>query len=110
MQIRVFAIPMDGEGTDAVDEVNVFLRSQRVLSVDKVAVVEHGRHCWSLCVEYLPRRAAEAPRGPTGATGDGRPRLDYREILSKEEFDRFAKLRALRKQMADAEAVLVSML
>ena len=33
--------------------------------------------------------------------------MDYREILSPAEFDRFAKLRALRKQLAEAEGVPV---
>lgn len=50
MQIRVFSIPMDGE-LQALEEMNDFLRSQKVLSVEKVAVVDHGRHDGSLCVE-----------------------------------------------------------
>lgn len=108
MQVRVFTIPMDGEGSDAVDELDVFLRSQKVLSVEKVAVIDHGRHFWSLCIEYLPRRPAETGTPGTIAHGDAnRPRIDYREILTQAEFDRYSKLRTLRKQLADAEAVPV---
>jgi len=107
MQVRVFAIPMDGDA-EAMDEVNAFLRSQKVLSVEKVAVADHGRHYWSLCVEYLPRRPAESALPRTGTALDAnRARLDYREVLSKDEFDRFAKLRALRKMLAEAEGVPV---
>lgn len=107
MQVRVFAIPMDGDA-EAMDEVNAFLRSQKVLSVEKVAVADHGRHYWSLCVEYLPRRPAESALPRTGTALDAnRARLDYREVLSKDEFDRFAKLRALRKLLAEAEGVPV---
>jgi ribonuclease D len=108
MQVRVFTIPMDGEGNDAVDELNVFLRSQKVLSVEKVAVVDRGRHFWSLCIEYLPRRLSESTSPATAAHGDAnRPRIDYREILTKDEFDRYSQLRALREQLAEAEAVPV---
>lgn len=107
MQIRVFSIPMDGE-LQALEEMNDFLRSQKVLSVEKVAVVDHGRHYWSICVEYLPRRAGEASGTPYGSvSASSRPRLDYREILAKEDFDRYTRLRSLRKQLADAEAVPV---
>jgi len=41
MQVRVFTIPMDGD-PDAIEDLNVFLRGQHVLSVEKVAVVDHG--------------------------------------------------------------------
>jgi len=107
MQVRVFAIPMEGE-PDALEELNVFLRSHRVLSVEKAAVVDHGRHYWAICVEYLPRRVGEPSAGPTGAAGgNNKPRLDYREILGKDEFERFARLRLLRKQLAEVEGVPV---
>ena len=43
MQVQVFAIPMEGDG-DAVDELNRFLRANRVLSIAKVGVVDPGRH------------------------------------------------------------------
>ncbi len=47
MQVRVFTIPMDGD-PDAIEELNAFLRGQKVLSVEKVgagnqyaAIAEH---------------------------------------------------------------------
>ena len=46
-QVRVSTIPMDGD-PEAIKEPNVFLRGQKVLSVEKVAVVDHGRHSCSL--------------------------------------------------------------
>jgi len=42
MQMRVFAIPMDGDD-EATEELNRFLRGQKVLSVEKVAVVNRSR-------------------------------------------------------------------
>ena len=108
MQIRVFTIPMDGDD-EAIEELNRFLRGQKVLCVEKVAVVDHGRHYWSVCVEYLPRRNGEQQTAAAGSSAmhSTKPRIDYREVLSKEEFIRFAKLRELRKQLADADGVPV---
>lgn len=107
MQVRVFTIPMDGD-PEAIEELNAFLRGQKVLSVEKVAVVDHGRHYWSLCVEYLPRCPTDTRLCQTTCASDSNPsRLDYRKILSNDEFDRFAQLRVLRKQLAEAEGVPV---
>ena len=107
MQIRIFALPMEGDEL-ATEECNKFLRGQRVLSVQKTAVVDGGRHYWSVCVEYLPRRGHESGAVGGGATAHSqKPRIDDREILSKEEFARFAKLRDLRRQLADADGVPV---
>lgn len=107
MQMRVFAIPMDGDD-EATEELNRFLRGQKVLSVEKVAVVDKGRHYWSVCIEYLPRRGHEAASsGGSAAVHSQKPRIDYREILSKDEFARFAKLRDLRRQLAEADGVPV---
>lgn len=74
MQIRICALPMEGDEL-ATEECNKFLRGQRVLSVQKTAVVDGGRHYWSVCVEYLPRRNAEAGEGPAsdGAARSGQP-------------------------------------
>ena len=109
MQMRVFAIPMDGDD-EATEELNRFLRGQKVLSVEKVGVVDQGRHYWSICVEYLTRRAGESSipaRAGASTTDNSKLRIDYREVLSKEEFLRFAKLRDVRKQLADGEGVPV---
>lgn len=109
MQMRVFAIPLDGDD-EATEELNRFLRGQRVLSVEKVAVIDKGRHYWSVCVEYLPRRVGEsasAARAGSAGADSSKPRIDYREVLSKDEFVRFAKLRDLRRQLAEADGVPV---
>ena len=67
MQVRAFAIPMDG-APQAIGELNAFPRGQKVLRVEKVAFVDHGRHDWSLCVDYIPRRPSET-RGGTNSGG-----------------------------------------
>jgi hypothetical protein len=58
MQIQVLSIPVDGDG-NSMEELNVFLRTHRVLSVDKVAVMDQGRRYWSVYVEYLVCKGAQ---------------------------------------------------
>ena len=47
--------------------------------------------------------------GATGKDGAARNRVDYRETLDPEEFVVFAKLRELRKQIAQVKAVPIYM-
>ncbi|MBL4770781.1 MAG: HRDC domain-containing protein [Planctomycetes bacterium] len=98
---------MEGDG-GAMEELNVFLRTHRVLSVDKVAVMDQGRHYWSVYVEYLARKSALGGGATSGSSVvSNRPRVDYREELTKPEFERFSLLRDLRKLVAAREAVPV---
>ena len=57
-----------------------------------------------MLVEYLD--SASSPSGNTGRT-TGKNRIDYKELLSPEDFAVFAKLREWRKQQADESSVPV---
>ena len=59
---------------------------------------------WSFCVDYLESRSGA---DPGGRTFSGRGKIDYREVLSPEDFAVFARLRQLRKEIAQADAVPV---
>ena len=93
MQFNTFYIPLDDEGR-AQDDLNVFLRAKRVLAVEKV-FTGNG---WSFCVEWLEG-------GKSGLRG--KPRVDYREVLSPEEFALFSRLRDKRKELAQRDGVQV---
>ena len=83
-------------------ELNNFLSSVQVLSVDRQFVDRGENSFWAICVDYLPSSAASA-----GQAAGRKGRIDYREVLPPEQFAVFAKLRDLRKQLAQAEAVPV---
>ena len=97
MQLRFFTIPVYGGG-EAADELNRFLAGHRILSVDRQLVQDGGNSAWAVCVGFMP-------------TGEGRPqaprrgKIDYREVLSEPDFAVFARIRALRKELADNEGV-----
>jgi len=96
MQYRVFAIPVTGS-SDLEDELNQFLRSHRIVSVQKTVEVVDGAPRWCFCLEYLEGGA------PTGRS----KRVDYKEHLSEEDFAVFARLRDARKALAESQAIPV---
>jgi superfamily II DNA helicase RecQ len=105
MVFKFFVVPVSDAG-QAEAEVNAFLRSHKVLSVDRRWVDQGGASFWSFCVDYLePTAGSAAPGSPRGAALRGK--VDYKEILTAEQFAVFAKLRDLRKSIAQTEAVPV---
>lgn len=96
MRICFFSVPAR-EPEGVADEVNQFLASHRVLSVDRHLVADGPGSFWAICVSYLDR-AGGPPLARKG-------KVDYREVLPQEQFAVFAKLRALRKQIAESEGV-----
>ena len=105
MAFKFFTIPIQDNGS-AEAELNAFLRSHRVLAVERRWVEQGGNSFWSLCVDYLESRRADTGFGASQA---GKGKVDYREVLSPQDFQVFAKLRELRKEMSQAEAVPVYM-
>lgn len=102
MQYRVFAIPATGS-PDMEDELNVFLRSHKVITVQKALETVDGTTRWCFCVEYLDGVASE--RGRPGQRGGDR--VDYKSVLNEADFAMFALLRELRKKLASSEAIPV---
>ena len=90
---------------DGDEELNAFLQGHRVLSLERQLVTTPEGPFWCIAVEFVERRASGA-----AAAGDGkqrRPRIDYREVLSPEDFGRFSKLREVRKELAKRDSLPV---
>jgi superfamily II DNA helicase RecQ len=98
MQLKAFMIPLHDAGA-ATEEVNVFLRANRILSVERHFVQDGANSVWAICVSYL----GEENRPQTASAK--RAKVDYREVLSEVDFATFAKLRNLRKDLADREGI-----
>lgn len=101
MQYRVFAVPATGS-PDLEEALNHFLRSKRIVSVQKSLQEVDGAARWCFCVEYLEGALA----GDQKASGRSK-RIDYKEVLSEEDFLVFVRLRDARKELATAEAIPV---
>jgi superfamily II DNA helicase RecQ len=99
MRLHFITVPIHGSA-DAEAELNQFLAAHRVIAVDRQLVADGQRSAWAICVTYVDTPAA-------GATLDAskKSRVDYRDLLPGPEFQVFARLRDLRKQLADKEGV-----
>ncbi len=103
MAFRFFTIPITSADGPA-ETLNAFLRSHRIVKVDRQLVEEGTSSLWVLCVEYLD---GLDNAGLVERHGGIRTKTDYREILSEPDFAVFAKLREIRKSIAQSEAVPV---
>jgi superfamily II DNA helicase RecQ len=96
MQYRVFTVSLTA-GPAGSEELNLFLRSHRVLAVERRLIEDGVNSLWTFCVEYLDGIAATSFKPDV--------RVDYKEVLTPVEFARFSRLRELRKTLAEQETV-----
>jgi superfamily II DNA helicase RecQ len=108
MAYRIFVVSARDEGA-ASAELNGFLRSHRVLAVDRRWVQQDGECYWSFCVDYLESGGGGSVSPGKNGTGSGvgQGKVDYREKLSPEDFAVYARLRQVRKELAQAESIPV---
>ena len=102
LQYKFFLIPAK-DSSLAEEEFNKFLRSVRVLNINREFSPSEKSPMWCFAVEYLPGASDRSANNDKGS----RRRVDYREVLSPEEFALFAKLRDWRKVTAAKESVPV---
>ena len=102
MKHRMWVIPVQS-GEEVMAEVNEFTAKHRVLRMERQFVADGGNSFWTIWVSYTEKGVALSGQSKM----EGIPRVDYREILSPEEFRVFARVRDLRKQVAAGEGIPV---
>ncbi|WP_413207864.1 HRDC domain-containing protein [Rhodospirillum sp. A1_3_36] len=101
MRIDLFTIPAHG-GEDGLDDLNALLSSARIVTVDRHFVSDGAASFWAVCVVSQPG----GKHRPFAKPGK-KPSIDYREVLDAEDFALYARLRDLRKTLAEREGVPV---
>ena len=100
MQFKIFNIPIP-ESEIAIEEMNRFLRGNRIVAIEKEFINIRDVHYWSFCIQYI-----YAAVGLQNATqGERKEKIDYKNVLDGPTFEVFSKLRAYRKQIAENDAV-----
>jgi superfamily II DNA helicase RecQ len=102
MPYRSFRIPVCSPDW-AERELNTFLAGHRVLAVDRHWVDQGENSFWAVWVDYLDSTTESSPRGL--ATSDSKKKVDYKVVLSPDDFAVFAQLRVLRKELAAEDGV-----
>lgn len=106
LAIQVFSIPARG-CPESSEELNQFLQSRRIVAIERQLILENGNAYWSLCVEYLERGSNKKASISSSSTRSSKTKVDYREVLSADDFAAFVKLRDLRKELAAEESIPV---
>lgn len=96
MQIKIISVPAIG-GEAMNEELNAFLRGHKILQVEQQLADKAGGACWTFCIRYVEKRAWQSDRP--------KERKDYKKALSEEAFGRFARYRAIRKEVAEKDGV-----
>ncbi len=97
MPYKFFAIPADNP-EQATRDLNQFLARHRILRVELQFGNDGGHPCWYFCVDFVA--------GPAESFSEIRAsNIDYKEVLDEKDFALFSRLRALRKEIAEAEGV-----
>ncbi len=97
MQYAIFTIAVVS-GQEEQENMNKFLRSHKIVKVDKELINYSDSSYWTFCITYLQSPLSE--QSPVS-----REKVDYKEVLDERAFKMFSDLRALRKQIAQNDAV-----
>lgn len=96
MQVKLFTIPIN-EIEIYNEELNKFLRTHKIIEVDKHLVQNGVSYNWCFYISYI---------GVTQNTKfSTKKKIDYMQVLDTETFAIFSKLREIRKQIAVKHAV-----
>ena len=102
MPLRFFVVPVRDSGA-CEQELNSFLARHKVVSIQRQLIDQGVNSFWAICVDYL----THTPGDSAGNLNLSRSRIDYKAILPPQEFAVFSRLRELRKELAQTEAVPV---
>ena len=97
MQVKIINVPLTDDGSMQA-ELNRVLASHRILEVEQRFFQNEKGGCWSFCVRYIQSMM------PSEFTSS-KEKVDYKKVLSEQEFTVFSALREIRKQLAAQDAV-----
>ena len=99
VQYASFSLPMYPGSTEQ-EELNRFLRGRRIVQTCKEFATTDSSAQWAILVEYLDG-------SDKSSVEQIKSKVDYKEILSAEDFTLFSKLREIRKKLAEENGLPV---
>lgn len=97
MQIKTFTIPLMG-GEEQNEIMNKFLRGNKVVDFEQHLISVHEVYYWAFCVRYLNNLSSFV-------SSERHEKVDYKNVLDADAFQRFSLMRSIRKRMAKMDAV-----
>jgi superfamily II DNA helicase RecQ len=97
MQFKLFTIPI-GDCGSSLEEMNRFLRGNKILEVQNQLMTNERGACWCFCVRFIEKSF-------TLSTNENSKKIDYKNVLDETTFKKFSKLREIRKKVASEEGI-----
>jgi superfamily II DNA helicase RecQ len=98
MQVKIFTIPIIG-GESLNEEMNLFLRSKRVIQIENRLATQGDASFWTMYVKYLEENAS------SGFATSDKEKIDHKAALDEASAKRFETLREIRKALCQAENI-----
>ena len=100
MPYRVFSVPAAAPD-EASQALNQFLASHRIVDIDKRFHADGDSVTWHFCVNYVSKGTNDANASSKSTFGG----IDYKEVLSTEDFAVYSKLRDVRKAISQEKSI-----
>lgn len=95
MQIRFFTIPVQ-QAEERNEEINKFLRTHTIIEMEKSLQTSNNTLYWCFYIQYQERKDTYK---------NNTEKIDYKDQLPPDAFQRFLKLRQKRKEIAVEDAI-----
>ena len=102
MQIQTFTLPIF-ENKSQTEELNKFLRGHKIIDIENRFVENGEDSCWCFSIRYILGNNNESHAQKSLSSKP--EKIDYKNELSEAAFTVFTKLREIRKQVAQQEAI-----
>lgn len=102
MKMHYFRIPLHQPEPQA-SALNALLDAHPDALVEQYLVQGTTEPCWAVCVRVLER--AGGVNVPVANRAGNRHQVDYRDLLSTEQFSRFATMREFRNELAEDKQI-----
>jgi len=94
---KIFPIPIINP-VDQEDALNQFLCTHKIISIHKEIVQENNGHYVCFVIEYLDKNEQSAvSKSDKNTIPDKKDRIDYKEVLSADDFQLYLRLKDWRK-------------
>jgi superfamily II DNA helicase RecQ len=106
MALHFFRV-LVSDGVQEQEALNQFLAQNHVVDIEKEFVSDGLKSHWAVCVTVARTSVSSINNNPASQKSSDRKRssIDYKEVLSPSDFEVYAALRELRKQVAKDEGV-----
>jgi superfamily II DNA helicase RecQ len=98
MKFAFFTVPVF-HSDYATSELNRFLADHRIQDIQQKLIDNGSNSFWTFSIKYGERDSSGTE------SSSSKSRIDYRDVLDDDDFEVFAQLRDLRKQISDETGV-----